>query len=45
MAGLVEHVLNTVGPQAAQQDAAYDLGAVTALDAAARACARDHLHS
>jgi len=45
MAGLVEHVLNTIGPRAAQQEAAYDLAAVTALDAAARACARDHLHS
>jgi 1-deoxy-D-xylulose-5-phosphate reductoisomerase len=45
MAELVEHVLNEIGPRAAQQDAAYDLAAVTALDAAARICARDRLHS
>jgi 1-deoxy-D-xylulose-5-phosphate reductoisomerase len=45
MAELVEHVLNEIGPRAAQQDAAYDLAAVTALDAAARTCARDRLHS
>jgi 1-deoxy-D-xylulose-5-phosphate reductoisomerase len=37
MAVLVEHVLEKLGPEAAAQGPGYDLGAVTALDAAARA--------
>jgi 1-deoxy-D-xylulose-5-phosphate reductoisomerase len=36
MAVLVEHVLDELGPEAAEQGPGYDLAAVTALDAAAR---------
>lgn len=42
MAGLVEHVMERLGPEAAGQGAGYELGAVLALDTAARrsACER-----
>ena len=36
MAVLVEHVLETLGPEAAACGPGYDLDAVTAIDAAAR---------
>ena len=40
MAVLVEHVLERLGPEAAAHGPGYDLEAVTALDAAARAHGR-----